>query len=186
MPCSLITDSRMTFAEAIAGTQAPPAVLDHLCLVDVTHLAFDHQRHEGQLVVHEALRQDILDLFALMEAIRFPIAQVIPISRYGWSDDASMAANNTSAFNYRLIAGTSRMSAHAWGTALDINPLANPVIYADGRIAPPDAAYRPEAPGVFTIRSPVVREFLKRGWVWGGQFASFKDYHHFEKPMRED
>lgn len=186
MPCATLIDSRMTFSEAMAGTQAPPDVMENLCLLGVTYLSFDGCRHNGQLVVHRAVRQDILDLFALMEAIRFPVARAIPISQYGWSDDASMADNNTSAFNYRFIAGTSRLSAHARGTALDINPQANPVIYADGRISPPEALYQPGIQGVLTPESPVVQEFLGRGWIWGGQFASFKDYHHFEKNIGED
>lgn len=186
MPCAIIIDSGMSFQEAMAGTQAPPEVVERLCLLDVTYISFDGNRHRGQLVVHRSVRQDIAELFALMEEIRFPIAQAIPISQYGWDDDASMSDNNTSAFNYRFVAGTSRLSAHARGTALDINPQVNPVIYADGRISPPQARYRPGDRGVISDESPVVQELLRRGWIWGGQFTSFKDYHHFEKNIGED
>ena len=104
-----------------------------------------------------------------------------PIVRYGWSDEASMAADNTSAFNYRLIAGTDRLSRHATGRALDINPRRNPAVYPDGRIAPAGAVYRPGSPGTFTGEHPVVLAFRERGWRWGGDFTHLQDYHHFEK-----
>jgi len=92
-----------------------------------------------------------------------------------------MAADNTSAFNYRVVAVTERLSRHATGCAVDINPRLNPAIYADGRIAPAEGIYRPGAPGTFTGEHPVVRAFLERGWGWGGHFDHVRDYHHFEK-----
>lgn len=180
MNCGLVLDSRMTLAEAIAGTLAPDSVRERLCLLDVRYFSFDNRLHQGQLVLHRDVRQDILALFHLLEELRFPVARVVPIVQYGWSDDASMQDNNSSAFNYRFIAGTKRLSAHARGMAVDINPLLNPVIYPDGRVSPPGARYLPGGRGVLTEQGPVVREFLKRGWQWGGQIQSFKDYHHFE------
>ena len=176
-----IIDSRMTFAEALAGTIAPPPVIAKLCLLDVQYQSFDGFRHCGQIVIHEDVRRDVLDIFDLLQRCRFPLGRVCPIVQYGWSDDASMVDNNTSAFNYRYVAGTERLSAHASGMAVDINPVLNPVIYADGRISPSGAQYRPEREGTFSDEDPIVQEFLKRGWIWGGQFVSFKDYHHFEK-----
>ena len=180
MPFSIITDSRMTREEALAGTTAPASVMDLLCLIDVDYLSFEDRLHRGQLVVHEAAGPDILAIFRLMRETGFPVGRVVPIVRYGWSDDASMAANNSSAFNYRFVAGTGRLSAHARGMAVDINALQNPVVYQDGRISPPGAQYHPGEKGVLTADSAVVREFLLRGWQWGGQFSTFKDYHHFE------
>jgi len=173
----------MTLAEAIAGTPAPDLIRERLCLLDVCYVSFDDCLHQGQLVIHEEIRQEILDLFHVMEKLGFPIARVVPIVRYGWSDEASMQANNSSAFNYRLIAGTERLSLHARGLAVDINPFMNPIIYSDGRISPPGAQYLPGSRGVLTDQGAVVREFLQRGWRWGGHFQSFKDYHHFEKTL---
>ena len=92
-----------------------------------------------------------------------------------------MAADNSSAFNYRLIAGTDRLSRHALGCAVDINPRENPAVYPDNRIAPPGAVWRPEKPGTFTADHPVVRTFREKGWLWGGDFTHLRDYHHFEK-----
>lgn len=180
MICLPAADSRMTFEEAIAGSGAPLSVIENLCLVNVPCCSFTGQCQEGQLIVHEAVRRDILHIFDMMAETGFPVTRAVPVVRYGWSDDASMADNNTSAFNYRFVAGTARLSAHAEGLAVDINPYLNPVIYQDGRISPAGAHYIPGAPGVLSLESPVVREFLKRGWQWGGLFKSFKDYHHFE------
>lgn len=178
----IIIDSRMTFAEAIAGTKAPDPVIRELCLADVLYYSFDGKLHQGQLVVHQSVRQEIEEIFALMRSERFPIAGAIPIVRYGWSDNASMAANNTSAFNYRTVARTRRLSRHATGHAIDINPIQNPVIYPSGRISPKGAVYQPGAAGTLWEDSPVVRAFLERGWRWGGHFESMMDAHHFQKP----
>jgi peptidoglycan L-alanyl-D-glutamate endopeptidase CwlK len=175
-------DSKMTFQEAIAGTQAPRDVIDSLCIVDVRYWAFDGTLHGGQLIVHESVKNDIVEIFAIIEEVKFPIAKVVPIVKYAWSDDQSMADNNTSAFNYRFVAGTERLSHHAHGRAVDINPFMNPVIYENGRIDPPGAQYDPRVAGTLSESHVIVREFLGRGWRWGGNFSSAIDYHHFDKP----
>ena len=177
----VIVDSAMDFAQAVAGTAAPRQILESLRLIDVGYRGFDGHRHKGQLVVHRDLAQDLLELFNLMERQRFPIACATPIVCFDWSDEASMAADNSSAFNYRLIAGTARLSRHALGRAVDINPLENPAIYPDGRIAPAGAVRRPEKPGTFTKDHPVVQAFRDNSWRWGGDFTHIRDYHHFEK-----
>lgn len=176
-----IVDSAMTFAASVAGTAAPPEIIGELCLLDVRYYSFDGLLHQGQLVVHRRIVEDVQAIFSLAEKIRFPIAKVVPVVHYGWSDETSMADNNSSAFNYRTVAGGNRMSHHARGLAVDINPFQNPVVYASGRTAPQGATYWPGERGVLTVDNPLVREFIKRGWRWGGNFRSFKDYHHFEK-----
>jgi hypothetical protein len=95
-----------------------------------------------------------------------------------------MAANNTSAFNYRRVYGTRRLSLHATGHAIDINPIQNPVIYATGRISPRGAVYQPGTAGTFWEASPIVRAFMDRGWFWGGHFESMVDAHHFQKSIK--
>lgn len=178
-----IIDSRMTFREAIDGTRAPAEVVGDLCLLDVRYYSFDGMLHQGQLVVHNDVRADVEEIFRLIERSRFPVNKAVPIVAYGWSDDASMADNNTSAFNYRTVAGTKRLSRHACGLAVDINPVRNPVVYNNGRISPHGAVYRPGDPGVLTADNPVVEEFIRRGWQWGAKFKSMKDYHHFDRIM---
>jgi hypothetical protein len=182
MNLTAIVDSRMTFDEATAGTRAPREIIGKLCLVEVRYRAFDGRLHQGQLIVHQEVKTDIVEIFGLLEQRAFPVYQVIPIVKYDWSDDLSMADNNTSAFNYRLVLGTDRLSNHAFGKAVDINPYLNPVIDEDGRIDPPGASYIPERAGTFDDSHPVVHEFLNRGWRWGGHFRPKIDYHHFDKP----
>lgn len=177
----IIIDSKMSFAEAIAGTKAPQHVVRELRLVDVRYYSFDGKLHRGQLIVHQSVHRDVEEIFALIEAEKFPVARVIPIVHYKWSDNASMADNNSSAFNYRFIAGTKRLSRHATGHAIDINPIQNPVIYPNGRISPPGAVYQPGAKGTFSEDCPVLQAFLARGWRWGGHFETMMDAHHFEK-----
>ena len=179
---NIILDSRMTRAEALAGTKAPRSVIDALHLLEVSYFSFDGRLHRGQLLLHEAVERDVREIFRLIEAMRFPVAGVVPIVRYQWSDAASMAANNSSAFNYRPVAGSDRLSHHASGRAVDINPLQNPAVYRDGRIEPPGAVYDPSGPGAFSGASPIVRAFLIRGWQWGAGFEAVSDYHHFQKP----
>lgn len=178
----IIRDSRMSFAEAIDGTDAPERVIRELCLVDVFYHSFDGRLHQGQVIVHQSVRQDVEEIFALIRRERFPVAKAVPIVKYGWSDEASMADNNTSAFNYRRVAGTRRLSRHAVGLAIDINPRQNPVVYRNGRISPKGAVYQPGTKGTFSEDSPVVRAFIERGWRWGGHFETMMDAHHFQKP----
>ncbi len=180
-PEEIIVDSRLNFPAAIHGTAAPPAIIKDLCLLPVRYYSFDGRLHQGQLVVHQCLLEELTDIFAVIRATCFPVAKVVPIVHYGWSDEASMADNNTSAFNYRLVAGTTRLSRHATGQAIDINPGQNPVIYADGVSLPPGAVYAPQAKGALTPDGLIMQEFLSRGWQWGGDFQCLKDYHHFEK-----
>ncbi len=178
----IITDSAMRFAEAIEGTTAPEEIIDGLSLVDVLYYSFDGEKHHGQIVVSNACEDDIFEIFTLIEKLKFPVGRVIPITAYQWDDHNSMADNNSSSFNFRVIEGTTKLSLHSFGRAVDINPVQNPVIYPTGVTAPAGATYVPTAAGAFRTDHPIVREFLKRGWHWGGNFDQPKDYHHFEKP----
>jgi len=177
-----IIDSAMAFEDAVSGTNAPREIIDSLCFVNVRHWSFDGQLHQGQLIIHRGIVKDIVEIFRLIEQIKFPVARIVPIAKYKWSDDMSMADNNTSAFNYRFVMGTERLSHHAYGRAVDINPCLNPVIYENGRIEPAGATYKPERPGTFYASHSLVKEFITRGWRWGGNFRSSIDYHHFDKP----
>lgn len=177
----MIIDSAMGFADAIEGSAAPLAIIDSLSLVDVIYYSFDGLRHQGQLMVDATLEDDVYEIFMLIEKLKFPVGKAIPIVAYAWEDGDSMADNNSSAFNFRVIEGTNKLSLHSFGRAIDINPVQNPVIYPTGISAPARAVYRPKNKGAFTASHPVVQEFIKRGWHWGGNFEQPKDYHHFEK-----
>jgi hypothetical protein len=178
----VIVDSSMSFSEAVEGSAAPEEIILQLSLVDVLYYSFDGRKHQGQMLVHREVEDDVYDLFNFIEKVLFPVGKAVPIVAYQWNDHRSMADNNSSSFNYRVIEGTATLSLHALGKAVDINPLQNPVVYPNGVIAPDGARYDPAARGTFTAEHPVVQEFLRRGWHWGGRFDPLKDYHHFEKP----
>lgn len=150
--------------------------------MDVTHVDFDDNERVGQLVVHAELAGEVEEIFAELFALRFPIAFIEPVIAYGWDDDKSMAANNTSAFNYREIVGQNRLSNHSHGRAIDINPQQNPYHAVNGSIYPEGSTYDPDVRGTFTAGSDAVRAFTKRGWYWLGERKENTDYQHFEKP----
>ncbi len=176
-----VIDSDLTFEDAIKESKAPKEILDSLCLLNVEYYSFDGKLHRGQIVINVNIKEDLVTIFELIKTLKFPINKCIPIVKYNWSDDASMLDNNTSAFCYRFVAGTTRLSNHALGRAIDINPFLNPVIYSDGKISPAGAKRDINLSGTFTDNNPIVVAFKNRGWRWGGNFDSFKDYHHFDK-----
>lgn len=170
----------MTLEAALAGTAAPARIKRELALVEVEHWGFDQQFHCGHIVVHQDLAPEVRDVFAEIAAACFPIEKIVPLSHYAWSDDASMADNNSSGFNFRRAVGKRALSQHAHGRAIDINPRLNPYLKG-GLILPPGALYDPNVPGTLLEDGPVVRAFEERGWTWGGRWTRLKDWHHFEK-----
>lgn len=178
----VIIDSEMTFEEAIKGTKAQKKIIDSLTLVDVEYFSFDGKLHRGQVVVNIAVKDDVIEAFKIIKEQKFPVQKVIPIVKYDWDDNESMEQNNTSAFNYRFVAGTERLSHHATGRAIDINPRNNPVIYNDGKISPKGCSYNPNVKGTLKNDFQPVTFFKSNGWRWGGDWTSLKDYHHFDKP----
>lgn len=184
----LIIDSN--FASLREATQNPPVpipskVYRDLSLLTVYYYSFDGLIHRGQLVVHRSLKAEIKEIFARLLAIRFPIEKVKPISMYGWDDDASMADNNSSAFNFRPIGRKKDLvwSEHSFGWALDLNPRLNPFRDEKGNISPTGATYDFSVPGTIIPDGPVVQLFVERGWVWGGHWITIKDYQHFQKVL---
>jgi len=183
-----IIDSDMSVEQAFQGlpSDCPRYIKDRQRLITVKYYSFDGMIHQGQLVIDMDLTDDIE--FAFEEALkeRFPIYSVIPMShsdfrRKGrWDDNASMEANNTSCFNYRKITGGQNLSLHAFGRAIDINPVQNPYIRKNV-ILPANYVYAPETIGTLTNNSVIVRSLVSRGWVWGGNWTDLKDYQHLEK-----
>jgi hypothetical protein len=176
----IIIDSQMTFDEAIKNTKAPKNIIEQLVLIDVEYYSFDGKLHRGQLVVNKSVKNDIIKIFELIKKEKFSIEKCIPIVKYNWCDDASINANNTSAFCYRKIAGTNRLSNHAFGKAIDINPMQNPYVSSKGTTKRGNK-YNPKAPGTLTADSPITKKFLELGWKWGGNYKTIKDWHHFDK-----
>ncbi len=177
-----VIDSNIDFEQAVSGKNIPQSIIENLRLVDVYYYGFDEKLHKGQLVVHREVVLDIIEIFEFIRERQFPISKVIPISKYGWSDDKSIMDNNTSAFNYRYISGTRVISNHASGLAIDINPGLNPYI-KNGSSLPANCVYDTTKAGTILADSDLVKEFKKKGWQWGGDWKSLKDYQHFEKKL---
>lgn len=177
-----VIDSNIDFEQAVSGKNIPQSIIENLRLVDVYYYGFDEKLHKGQLVVHREVVLDIIEIFEFIRERQFPISKVIPISKYGWSDDKSIMDNNTSAFNYRYISGTRVISNHASGLAIDINPGLNPYI-KNGSSLPANCIYDTTKAGTILADSDLVKEFKKKGWQWGGDWKSLKDYQHFEKKL---
>jgi len=176
----IILDCNYTFEEAIKGIEIPNSISKQLTLISVEYYSFDDRLHKGQLVVNKKAAKDIEEIFNFIKESKFPIDKVIPAVKFNWDDDASMNDNNTVAFNYRKVKGSKVLSAHSYGMAIDINPLQNPHI--KGKVIQPDKGkYNVNASGTIIRDSKLVKEFVKRGWQWGGRWKSSKDYQHFEK-----
>lgn len=170
----------MSLTEAFSGIDIPTSIRETLVVINVSYISFDTRLHLGQLVVHRSVVVEVQDIFVELLELSFPIQHAIPVVRYGWNDDASMRANNSSAFNYRTIAGTEELSVHALGLAVDINPAFNPYTRRDGVVIPHGAIYDTTRPG--TITNDIARVFTRRGWEWGGDWkGTRKDWQHFSK-----
>lgn len=178
----IIVDCNYSLSEALYGLEIPESIKSELELVDVEYYSFDNKLHKGQIVIHKKLFHDIKTIFGIIKEKEFPVAKVIPIVKYGWSDVESMKDNNSSAFNYRLVAGTKRISNHSYGQAIDINPYLNPHI-KNGIYSPKGSGYSPKIPGTIYTSHFLVKEFKLLGWDWGGDWTSLKDYQHFEKKV---
>ena len=160
---------------------------EQLRRVDVDHLGLDGERHRGQLIVHEDLVADVQAVFAELLRLGYPIEKMRTVEHYpGADDELSMQDNNTSAFNCRIIPGSGQWSWHAYGRAIDLNPLLNPYIGRTGAVEPANAGPYVDRsrrdPGLLHDGDPAVRAFADRGWAWGGYWRTIKDYQHFERP----
>jgi hypothetical protein len=164
-----------------------PVGPSQLRTVRLSYWGFDGERHIGRLVVRRTVTGDVVAAFRSIYRNRFPIRRIVPVSAYRGSDDASMAADNTSAFNCRRVEGSSSWSEHAYGEAIDVNPIENPYI-AGGRVQPAAArAYlnRTRARrGMALEGNTLVRAFDAVGWGWGGRWTSPRDYQHFSRSGR--
>jgi D-alanyl-D-alanine carboxypeptidase len=166
-----------------AGCPVSPEDLRQLTL---PYWTFDSKPVTGLLIVHKDVAEAVAQIFSSLYHHGFLIEKMAPVEEYHGSDDASMAANNTSAFNCRDVTGQpGKFSNHSWGRAIDINPLTNPYVKGD-KVLPPDGRQyldRTKAfPGSVLADGFAVKQFVKAGWQWGGNWSNPTDYQHFEKP----
>ncbi len=160
---------------------------DELRLLSLSHHDFSGGVQRGELVVHQDVAQEVVQIFRALFEASFAIERMQRIDAYGGSDARSMQANNSSAFNFRRIEGTQLLSHHALGVAIDLNPVQNP--WLRGTRVDPEAgraylARDSHVKGMIVESGPVVQTFLSYGWYWGGHFDDMLDYHHFSKLPR--
>lgn len=151
------------------------------------HFRPDGSRATGVLVVHRDVVDDVIVLLRTAHGTRFPITQARPVDDFGGDDDASMAADNTSGFNCRRVAGTSSWSEHAYGRAIDVNPVANPYVRGDRVDPPAGRAYLDRSdvrPGMLVEGGAVIAAVDRIGWGWGGRWTSAADHQHLSRSGR--
>lgn len=165
---------------------------EDLRYLKLLHYGFDGKVYVGELMVNTLLADEVCEIFRILFENRYQIEKMYLIDDYNADDNASIADNNTSAFNYRAVTGGTSLSNHAGGCAIDINPLNNPyVLYNEnGELTWSD----PEVEKYLDREAPDAYErhminhddlcyklFAERGWTWGGDWDNPVDYQHFEK-----
>jgi hypothetical protein len=166
-----------------AGCPVGPPDLRELL---VSYVGFDGRSHRGVLGVNRAVTDELTVVFRRLYAARFPIRRMLPVAAYGGSDDRSMAADNTSAFNcrYAVATGPERWSVHAYGEAVDVNTVENPYLEG-GRVLPPAGRRFTDRTkvrrGMAVAGGVLVRAFAAAGWQWGGRWRGSPDWQHFSK-----
>ncbi len=168
-----------------------PVPLKELRYLRMSYRGFDGKDHTGEMIVHRSVAKEVTRIFGELYRLKYPIRKMRLVSDYGGSDWKSIEADNTSAFNCRPATGSKKWSRHAFGKAIDLNPLENPYVSRSGRIAhkaslkfrerkrknPFKAEYR----ALLLPGDAAVNAFKKRGWRWGGDWHGIKDYQHFDK-----
>jgi hypothetical protein len=164
-----------------------PVHLRDLRLLRLSHRRFDGTVGRGRLIAHRDVARAVLSVFRRLYEAGFPLRRVVPVDAYGGSDFRSIEADNTSAFNCRYVEGTTRWSEHAYGRAIDVNPIENPFV-SDGRTShPASVPYLDRSrrrPGMAVEGGSLVRAFEAIGWGWGGRWSSVRDYQHFSRSGR--
>lgn len=166
---------------------------EDLNYVGLKYIDFDGQEQTGELICNKAVAQDMVEIFYELYRNEYQLERVRLIDEYNGDDTASMAENNTSCFNYRVVDGTTSLSKHAYGLAIDVNPYYNPYVVfgrnADGSdyISPPGSEIYADRSQNFAYKIDendlCYRLFTEHGFTWGGNWNSSKDYQHFQKTI---
>ena len=168
-----------------------PVPVSSLRYLRVLHYDFDGNIRVGELICNQSISSDLLSIFHQLYSAKYPIEKIVLVDEYNADDDASSSDNNTSCFNYRTVAGSSSLSLHALGVAIDINPLYNPYVTNGG------AGCAPENGRVYMDRSRnfdykidendlCYRLFTEAGFTWGGSWESNPDYMHFSRGSKPE
>lgn len=179
--------NRSVDLEEMPYTYSPgcPVSVEDLLLIRFVHLDFEGKDKVGEIVLNRAIAGSFIEIMRIAYDVRYPLQQAVIMDHPAikGNDEYSMEANNTSAFNYRKIAGTDQISNHSYGLAIDINPLMNPYLASDGGWYPKRGkSYINRAedrPGMLDDTHDITLAFMERGFEWGGTWER-PDYHHFE------
>ena len=145
---------------------------EDLRYLNILYIDFYGEEQVGEIICNKAIAQDLVEIFYELYLAGYPLESVRLVDEYGGDDTLSMEHNNTSCFNFRVVDGTSSLSKHAYGLAIDINPLYNPyVTWPNNKIDENDLCYQ---------------LFTEHGFTWGGHWRTMKDYQHFQKALPEE
>ncbi|MBQ8710570.1 MAG: M15 family metallopeptidase [Bacteroidaceae bacterium] len=156
----------------------------------VLHRNTEGKTQLGEIVCNQSIANDLLDIFRKLYEAGYKIERITLIDDYNADDETSMRANNTSCFNFRVVSGTTKLSKHSQGLAIDINPLYNPYIHLNnGKVEPATGKpYAYNRANLRNVKVPIIdtkdlcyRLFIQHGFRWGGAWKTVKDYQHFEK-----
>lgn len=163
---------------------------EDLNYVGLLYIDFNGDKQTGELICHKEIAQDMVEIFYELYQNQYQIERIRLIDEYSGDDTASMSDNNTSCFNYRVVDGTTSLSKHALGCAIDINPFYNPyvVFNKDGS---GETYISPKGSEIYADRSVdfpykidendlCYKLFTEHGFTWGGHWNSCKDYQHFQ------
>lgn len=184
----------VSFPAVSSDAENPPAVsYEDLCYLHILHYDFDGNPAEGEMICNIAIAQDLVEIFYELYYNEYQLESVLLIDEFNGNDTASMEANNTSCFNYRVVEGSSSLSKHALGLAVDINPLYNPYVTyeKDGseNISPAAAMDYADRSSSFPYKIDeedlCYKLFTQHGFTWGGNWNSCKDYQHFQKTVSQ-
>lgn len=187
-----LSDTLVKYITGVSYPEEPenPAITpDELSYVHVLYCDFEGNPAEGELICNQGIAQDLVEIFCELYKNGYQIEKIRLIDEYGGDDDLSMTDNNTSCFNYRVVEGSTTLSKHAYGLAIDINPLYNPYITYNKDLT---VNVSPAAGEAYADRSSAFpykidendlcyRLFKEHGFIWGGDWNSCKDYQHFQK-----
>ncbi|MCI9464997.1 MAG: M15 family metallopeptidase [Lachnospiraceae bacterium] len=183
--------SALPAVNLLADDASPAVSYDDLRYLSVLYYDFNGEVQTGELICNKGIAQDLVEIFYELYRNEYQIEKIKLIDEYQGDDTASMADNNTSCFNYRVVDGTTSLSKHALGCAIDINPFYNPyVVYNHG--ADGETYISPAGSEIYADRSRefpykidendlCCRLFKEHGFIWGGNWNSCKDYQHFQK-----
>lgn len=145
--------------------------------IEISFINFEGMDDKGILEVHKDVKDEVVKIFNEIKEIGFPIFKMETVDKYDFDDEKSVVANNSSAYNFRFVSGTTKLSDHAIGLAIDINPKQNPWVHPSALNKFP---YVPGEKGTIEKGDQVVKIFEKYGWSWGGNWRN-PDYQHFFK-----